>query len=134
MTRARLNRSLQSSWFYHRAMTAQILRNHIFYPFPASYLSRSSPTSPTLPWRSSARLIPVSTGCSLLPSFSPTPVGNISPRAFLPHGHMGITPHGGNPVSVPPTGRQLFTYTAQGILPGVKEILANADSFGQAER
>lgn len=64
----------------------------------------------------------------------PNPVGNISPRAFPPHGHMGMTPHGGNPVSVPPTGRQLFVYTAQGVLPGVKEVLANVDSFGQAER
>lgn len=64
----------------------------------------------------------------------PDPVGNISPRAFLPHGPRGMTPHGRTPVALPPTGRQLFVYTPQGILPGVNEVLANVDSFGQAER
>lgn len=64
----------------------------------------------------------------------PNPVGIMSPREFLLHGPRGRTLHDDTLVSLPPTGRQLFVYTAQGILPGVKEVLANVDSFGQAER
>lgn len=64
----------------------------------------------------------------------PKPVGNISRRAFLLDGPRGMTPHGRTPVALSPTGRQLFVYTPQGILPGVNEVLANVDLYGQAER
>lgn len=61
----------------------------------------------------------------------PKPIRNVSPRAFSPHGPIEMTPQGGTSVPIPPAGRQDATYTVEGILPGMNEVVADIDLFGR---